>query len=123
MHAVIKFNPFNPLWCHIHHMIYYSMSRYFDTKYATIYIKLFFLLNPSKDPCEKCACIYIYMCVALYILVNKLLSYPIFSTRNARWIYKHYPGYVATSQKKNASMPVWNCLCVINIKVFGVIKV
>ena len=35
----------------------------------------FNVLNPLKDPCEKCACICI--CVALYLLVNKLLSYVI----------------------------------------------
>ena len=40
---------------------------------------MLFLLNPPKDPCEKCTCIYMYICVAVYLLVNKLLSYPILS--------------------------------------------
>ena len=35
---------------------------------------MLFLLTPPKDPCEK-MCLYMYICVALYLLVNKLLSY------------------------------------------------
>ena len=37
----------------------------------------FFLLNPPKDPSVWKMCLYMYICYAWYLLVNKLLCYPI----------------------------------------------